>query len=135
MEPTQGAQDETALEAMRRHSWPGNVRELLHRCGSRGGGVRKAARFWQSTFRFFGLSAARCRRLPGGARAEMAELPTLGGAGIDGTSERALEASNGHRGNAARILGISERNLYRKLKEYRMWARFPTAPCSRGSVV
>jgi DNA-binding NtrC family response regulator len=33
---------------------------------------------------------------------------------------RALEASHGHRGNAARILGISERNLYRKLKEYRL---------------
>jgi DNA-binding NtrC family response regulator len=33
---------------------------------------------------------------------------------------RALEASNGHRGQAARILGISERNLYRKLKEHRL---------------
>jgi DNA-binding NtrC family response regulator len=31
---------------------------------------------------------------------------------------RALRASDGHRGNAARMLGISERNLYRKLKEY-----------------
>jgi transcriptional regulator with PAS, ATPase and Fis domain len=33
---------------------------------------------------------------------------------------RALEASHGHRGNAARALGISERNLYRKLKEHRL---------------
>jgi DNA-binding NtrC family response regulator len=33
---------------------------------------------------------------------------------------RALEVSQGHRGNAARLLGISERNLYRKLKEYRL---------------
>ena len=32
----------------------------------------------------------------------------------------ALEASGGHRGNAARILGISERNLYRKLGEHRL---------------
>jgi transcriptional regulator with GAF, ATPase, and Fis domain len=31
---------------------------------------------------------------------------------------QALEASRGHRGNAARILGISERNLYRKLREH-----------------
>jgi two-component system NtrC family response regulator len=30
----------------------------------------------------------------------------------------AIEASKGHRGNAARILGISERNLYRKLREH-----------------
>ena len=29
----------------------------------------------------------------------------------------ALQVSGGHRGNAARILGISERNLYRKLRE------------------
>jgi DNA-binding NtrC family response regulator len=33
---------------------------------------------------------------------------------------RVLEASHGHRGNAARALGISERNLYRKLKEHRL---------------
>ena len=33
---------------------------------------------------------------------------------------RALESSQGHRGHAARLLGISERNLYRKLKEYRL---------------
>ena len=32
--------------------------------------------------------------------------------------ERTLRATGGHRGNAARILGISERNLYRKLREY-----------------
>jgi DNA-binding NtrC family response regulator len=30
----------------------------------------------------------------------------------------AIEASKGHRENAAKILGISERNLYRKLREY-----------------
>jgi DNA-binding NtrC family response regulator len=27
---------------------------------------------------------------------------------------------DGHRGRVARILGISERNLYRKLKQYRL---------------
>jgi DNA-binding NtrC family response regulator len=32
--------------------------------------------------------------------------------------ERALGESGGHRGNAARALGISERNLYRKLHDY-----------------
>jgi DNA-binding NtrC family response regulator len=32
--------------------------------------------------------------------------------------ERALKAAGQHRGHAARILGISERNLYRKLREY-----------------
>jgi DNA-binding NtrC family response regulator len=33
---------------------------------------------------------------------------------------RALEASHGRRGNAPRALWISERNLYRKLKEHRL---------------
>jgi DNA-binding NtrC family response regulator len=34
--------------------------------------------------------------------------------------ERALRETGGHRGNAARLLGISERSLYRKLGEHRM---------------
>jgi DNA-binding NtrC family response regulator len=29
-----------------------------------------------------------------------------------------LETTRGHRGNAAQMLGISERNLYRKLRAY-----------------
>jgi len=32
--------------------------------------------------------------------------------------ESVLRATSGHRGNAAKALGISERNLYRKLREY-----------------
>ena len=31
---------------------------------------------------------------------------------------RVLEASHGRRSQAARILGVSERNLYRKLRDY-----------------
>jgi DNA-binding NtrC family response regulator len=34
----------------------------------------------------------------------------------------AIEACKGHRGNAARMLGISERNLYRKLREHGLLA-------------
>jgi two-component system NtrC family response regulator/two-component system response regulator AtoC len=34
--------------------------------------------------------------------------------------ERVLDSVDGHRGKAARILGISERNLYRKLKAYQI---------------
>jgi DNA-binding NtrC family response regulator len=32
--------------------------------------------------------------------------------------ERALRAADGHRARAAKMLGVSERNLYRKLREY-----------------
>ena len=54
-----------------------------------------------------------------GSQRENGEMPTLE------ELERkhikmALEASEGNRGHAARILGISERNLYRKLKDYRL---------------
>jgi DNA-binding NtrC family response regulator len=34
--------------------------------------------------------------------------------------ERALRTTGGHRGHAAKLLGISERNLYRKLREYEL---------------
>jgi DNA-binding NtrC family response regulator len=45
------------------------------------------------------------------------QLPTLEHLEQKGI-ERALRAAHGHRGQAARVLGISERNLYRKLRAY-----------------
>ena len=34
--------------------------------------------------------------------------------------QAALQSASGHRGKAAKILGISERNLYRKLREHQL---------------
>ena len=51
---------------------------------------------------------------PGGGPETFATLDELERAHI----ESALRATNGHRSHAAKILGISERNLYRKLKEH-----------------
>ncbi|HEX2331451.1 MAG TPA: sigma-54 dependent transcriptional regulator [Candidatus Angelobacter sp.] len=106
-----------ALELLHRHHWPGNVRELLH--------VMEAAlvlcqgpcvlpEHLPETLR---TSAARQAAQP--AHEPDKSLRTLE------EQERihirsALQASNGHRGNAARILGISERNLYRKLREHNL---------------
>jgi DNA-binding NtrC family response regulator len=54
---------------------------------------------------------------PASRFAQDTPLPTLEEAEL--THIRlAIEASKGHRGNAAKILGISERNLYRKLREH-----------------
>ena len=39
--------------------------------------------------------------------------------------ELVLRTTNGHRGQAAEILGISERNLYRKLREYQLVPQGP----------
>lgn len=105
-----------ALALLRRHSWPGNVRELLH--------VVEAALVLceGTTVQPVHLPPAlRNAKIvpPSTGVSEETAIPTLEEA------ERrqirsALEASGGHRGNAARILGISERNLYRKLREHNL---------------
>jgi len=105
---------EEALQLLRRHTWPGNVRELLH--------VVEAAmvlcegtcilpEHLPTTLRNPRVAAAPS------ISANSASLPTLEQAERE-LIRLALEASNGHRGNAARVLGISERNLYRKLHEH-----------------
>jgi len=104
---------DAALERLRRHDWPGNVRELLHV-------VERAMVVCDG-------EEIRPEHLPaslGGGEAPPpaappgeAALPSL--ADLERTHiERVLGAVNGHRGQAARILGISERNLYRKIREY-----------------
>ena len=101
-----------ALEALRRHSWPGNVRELQH--------AVEAAMVLCEDERI--LPA----HLPAAMRpAPAATAPPAAGNALPTLEEleklhiqRALAASGGHRGNAARMLGISERNLYRKLREH-----------------
>jgi DNA-binding NtrC family response regulator len=103
-----------ALELLRRHTWPGNVRELLH--------VVEAALVLCDGFTVLQEHLpAVLRNARTIVRAEPAsavqQTPSLQAA------ERAhilaaLESCNGHRGNTAKTLGISERNLYRKLREY-----------------
>jgi DNA-binding NtrC family response regulator len=102
-----------ALELLINYGWPGNVRELLH--------AVEAAMV---------LCEGPCvlpEHLPAALRhARNSEMPSPNGHALPPTLQeaerthirQALEASKGHRGNAARILGISERNLYRKLREH-----------------
>jgi DNA-binding NtrC family response regulator len=63
-------------------------------------------------------AALRAPAAPAPSRTDAAEpLPTL--YEVERAHiERALHATGGHRGNAARMLGISERSLYRKIEEY-----------------
>ena len=113
---------EEALELLRRHNWPGNVRELLH--------VVEAALVLCEG------SSVLPEHLPAALRnakpvtqagpSTVAHLPVTGVSPLTLQEvERlhirsAIEACKGHRGNAARMLGISERNLYRKLREYNL---------------
>ena len=108
---------DSALERLRAHSWPGNVRELLH-------AVEAAVVVCEGRdvlpehlpLSLHNGSQPAPPPLPAGNTNPLPTLVELEVAHI----RRALEASHGHRANAARILGISERNLYRKLKEYRL---------------
>ena len=98
-----------ALDVLRRHAWPGNVRELLH-------AVEAAMIVCDGPE----LLPAHFGRLSNGRRPASAapsaictlremERQQIG---------RALEAAGGRRAEAARLLGISERNLYRKIHAY-----------------
>ncbi|NOZ02453.1 MAG: sigma-54-dependent Fis family transcriptional regulator [Deltaproteobacteria bacterium] len=100
-----------ALDALRRHSWPGNVRELFHAI--------------EGSMIVCDGPEILPSHLPCGIRDGMS-VP--GGQGDDGALvtlkeaqrryiERVLKATGGKRAETARILGISERNLYRKLDD------------------
>jgi DNA-binding NtrC family response regulator len=105
---------EGALEALRRHTWPGNVRELRH-------AIEAAAVVCEGSEILAG-------HLPASVRTHHTAGASDGPAGAGRAEtlidlERAhiktvLESTAGHRANAAKILGISERNLYRKLREH-----------------
>ena len=102
------------IERLALHDWPGNVRELLH--------VVEAAAILCEAEEILP------RHLPPGLRGSPPPPPP--GPGSDAEAlptlqelerahvERVLAACDRHRGRAAGILGISERNLYRKLREY-----------------
>jgi two-component system response regulator HydG len=104
-----------AMALLRRYDWPGNVRELLHVIES-AAVVCDGAEILPHHL----PAALRAAMVPSPPEAETAE-PMLTLQELERTHiELALRASGGHRGNAAKMLGISERSLYRKLEEYRL---------------
>ncbi|MBI5500673.1 MAG: sigma-54-dependent Fis family transcriptional regulator [Deltaproteobacteria bacterium] len=100
-----------AHRALERHPWPGNVRELAHTIDHAiivADGPTIESRHLPPAVRDGGcpeLNAAGWPMVPL-ARLERMHI------------ERILASAGGHRGRAAELLGISERNLYRKLREY-----------------
>jgi len=102
-----------AMERLRRHRWPGNVRELLHTVEAASvvcDGPEILPEHLPATLPA-GRDAPACGDPGGDALVTLQELEARHIA-------RVLETTGGHRGNAARILGISERNLYRKLRDH-----------------
>ena len=106
-----------ALEALERHAWPGNVRELQHAIEAASvvcdGDEILPAHLPPA----IGAAAPAAAGPAAAALAAGGSLPTLEQLEREHIA-RALRASSGHRGQAALMLGISERNLYRKLREY-----------------
>ena len=104
---------DAALEVLQRHAWPGNVRELLH--------VIEAAIVVSEGPEILPEHLpATVRKLAGAPSGTVTvdEEPATLEQMEQKSIERALRAAHGHRGQAARVLGISERNLYRKLRTY-----------------
>jgi DNA-binding NtrC family response regulator len=98
-----------ARAALERHDWPGNVRELRH-------AVEHALIVCDGPI----IEAAhlpRALRAPSSRAPADTELLTLDELERQHIA-RALELLGGHRARVASALGISERNLYRKLKEH-----------------
>ena len=108
-----------AAEVLARYDWPGNVRELRHV-------VERALVF-----------ADRDLIRPGDLPIELRQAT---GSGLEGDAGilaladverlhivRVLEQVGGHRARAALLLGISERNLYRRIREYQL-EQYVTAP-------
>jgi DNA-binding NtrC family response regulator len=101
---------EEAMNVLRRYAWPGNARELEN--------VLERGLILCDT------GTLEPEHLPMGVRVapqfahdeDSGRLPTL--EEVDRRYiKRVVEECKGHRHNAARILGISERNLYRRLKD------------------
>jgi DNA-binding NtrC family response regulator len=105
-----------ALAILRQHAWPGNVRELLHV-------VEAALVLCEGSIvlpEHLPTLVRNGRQTLRTEQSRVAEQPTSLEAAEKAHITAALRACNGHRGNTARALGISERNLYRKLRDYNL---------------
>ena len=100
------------VAALEHHDWPGNVRELLHAM-ERALVVCEGNRILPEHL----PAALRPGSGPGPSHHPRGYLPSLEELEREHI-QRVLARVQGHRGKAAEILGISERNLYRKLKVY-----------------
>jgi DNA-binding NtrC family response regulator len=105
-----------AIEHLRAHDWPGNIREFRHAIEA--GMIVAEGPDIEPAHLSAGLRRSRSPEPLSSADPD-APLPTLE-ALERAHIELALKRTKGHRGQAAAILGISERNLYRKIHEYRL---------------
>ncbi len=105
-----------AAEALRRYDWPGNVRELRHAIerslALADGDIIRPADLPEELRQAVGASRLGAGQASGLALADVERRHVA----------HVLAAVDGHRARAAQLLGISERNLYRKIQEYHLEA-------------
>lgn len=116
-----------AMEALRARHWTGNVRELRHTLAS--GALASSGPFIVAA----DLPAERSAASP-----RVAEVaPVAADADVDGHAlraeaiRRALKATAGHRGQAAKLLGMSRSSFYRYCESYGI----EIAEAARSSIV
>jgi DNA-binding NtrC family response regulator len=103
-----------SLEVLRTYDWPGNVRELQHALEAAVvvcDGDEILPRHLPATLQGAARDSKTALAPPDEPLPTLREMERA-------HIVRALEASGAHRGRAAAALGISERSLYRKLKEF-----------------
>jgi DNA-binding NtrC family response regulator len=108
---------DAAAAVLRNHDWPGNVRELQHAVESAMivcEGLDIQPSHLPAAIRQAVQAGRAASTVQAGDGQPLQTLEQIERAHI----ETALRATAGHRGQAAKVLGISERNLYRKLREY-----------------
>lgn len=103
-----GVSDAT-LDLLKRHQWPGNIRELRHAieygCSICSEGLIEPGHFPKGMFATSEFRPA-SPKMPSSRNTEKVEIL------------EALNRTKWHKGNAAKLLGISRSTLYRKLREY-----------------
>ena len=122
-----------ALRVLQSYSWPGNVRELQNVVGK----ITVSAsgpEIGASEVRREITNAPTNDSGQVGSTSCDTRLDSLGARMEAQTIEKALESTDGHRGQAATQLGISRRTLSRKLREYGLSSARGAAPLALGSL-
>jgi transcriptional regulator with PAS, ATPase and Fis domain len=109
-----------ALEAMKQYQWPGNVRELESVIGRAMINMKPAER----TIELAHLPLFECERISqiilGQQAGQVRPLSEVIAEAEKAAIERALHEAKGNREQAAALLGTAVRNLYYKIKKYKI---------------